>query len=520
MISTRTASAILAATVTVISLLAIRHSRRKRLSKTAENDAENESSVVGTAGFRRLISSDLDIKSAYDQVLLPVIQKYGYAKFWFGSYAYVFSDPEVTRYMLTHIDEYPKNQKPPNPNSLAAVFFGKEHIVNANGMAWRRLRRILSPPFRKPFSSETFSTMTQEMIDQWNQSMQGEGKVTVKVHSWMQRLTLDVLGRALLGFDFKAISDHPSPAVALYHSVFGGKPPSYIYFLFPFLDRWYNPFRYRAWRDMYALKDTFIKIIRERKREFAEAGGSLEENRKNMDLLSLMVQAASIEDEEMSQDEEGLTEEEILANFNILYLAGHDTTATSLVAEIFYLAKYPEYQQKLLDELNTAIPDPNQVPLMTDKLPLMDAFIRESMRISPAVGYLVPRTVEKEMTVNLPNSSESKQMTLPKGSRIFISIIGLHYNSKIFADPDVFRPERFLKHAETDEMNRFFGFGGGSRICLGMNFSLQEQRIVLSMLLRNFTWAFPEGTTPPEKLIMHGFVLSRPDEIEIQFMKR
>ena len=130
---------------------------------------------------------------------------------------------------------------------------------------------------------------------------------------------------------------------------------------------------------------------------------------------------------------------------------------------MYFLAKYPEWQQKLLNELNSVTPD--RVPKMSDALPWMDAFIKESMRMAPPVGILPNRVTAEDVIVPIPGNHLKKELVLKKGTRVMMSIYGLQYNPRSFSNPNQFDPERFIRQPEQDNSTRFYGFGGGIRIC-------------------------------------------------------
>ena len=75
---------------------------------------------------------------------------------------------------------------------------------------------------------------------------------------------------------------------------------------------------------------------------------------------------------------------------------------------------------------------------------------------------------------------------IPKGSEISIDIYNLHHNPAVWNDPYKFDPERFAPGGEADNQQgvAWNPFSNGSRQCIGMAFSLAEQRVVLSMLCK------------------------------------
>ena len=106
---------------------------------------------------------------------------------------------------------------------------------------------------------------------------------------------------------------------------------------FPWLDRWWNPFRYQKWKAFWELQDLFRQIARQKREEYLKHRDELQETeKKHRDILSLLVEA-SLEDDGETKP---LSEEEVLQNIATFFLAGHDTTATSLTAEMYFLAKH------------------------------------------------------------------------------------------------------------------------------------------------------------------------------------
>ena len=79
---------------------------------------------------------------------------------------------------------------------------------------------------------------------------------------------------------------------------------------------------------------------------------------------------------------------------------------------------------------------------------------------------------------------------IPKGTRIAVDIYDVHHNPTVWEDPEEFRPERFLPGGEAEENAKlgwpWVAFGGGARQCIGMNYALDEQRVLLAMLCKAF----------------------------------
>lgn len=100
----------------------------------------------------------------------------------------------------------------------------------------------------------------------------------------------------------------------------------------------------------------------------------------------------------------------------------------------------------------------------------------------PPIGSSLLRVAAKDTELN--------GVFIPKGTRLGIDVYETHHNPRFWKDPDVFNPDRFADGGEASEKSASDGyfwvpFGNGSRQCLGMNFSLVEQSVLLP-LLRKF----------------------------------
>ncbi|PQE15837.1 benzoate 4-monooxygenase cytochrome P450 protein [Rutstroemia sp. NJR-2017a BBW] len=160
--------------------------------------------------------------------------------------------------------------------------------------------------------------------------------------------------------------------------------------------------------------------------------------------------------------------------------AGGDTTAAIMRAVTYHLAKHPKAYEGLISELDSAnLALPAQWKDIRN-LPYLDAVIRESMRISPGISMIFERVVPHG-GFTFPDGR-----FIPAGTVVGISPAVTNHDYKIFGhDADSFNPDRWLRRAEESE-EEFdtrrrqmlsvvdFGFGAGSRICMGRNLAMLE----------------------------------------------
>jgi cytochrome P450 len=146
------------------------------------------------------------------------------------------------------------------------------------------------------------------------------------------------------------------------------------------------------------------------------------------------------------------------------------------------LAKFSEYQDRARKEAIEAIGDDGTIPSLAKlkNLPFIDNCIKEALRICPSVAQLPSRYVASDFRT-------AEGYFIPKGSRAMLNIYALHHNKKYWGDDvEQFRPERFDEFANGKKLDPWLWmpFSFGSRSCIGQQFSMIEQHVVLTMLCK------------------------------------
>jgi cytochrome P450 len=203
----------------------------------------------------------------------------------------------------------------------------------------------------------------------------------------------------------------------------------------------------------------------------AELRGLIRERRERpddrTDVLSLLIRA---------HDEDGtaLTEDELVGQANVLFIAGHETMAHTLSWTLFLLARHPAVAGALREELAGGLGGSPPTVEQLARLPLLDAVVKESMRLLPATPFLFLRVAQADVQVG--------RYTLPRGAHLVPSPLVTHRDPAVFANPDRFQPGRWLDGL-TPAPYQYLPFGAGPRMCIGAGFAAQALRVVLATLL-------------------------------------
>lgn len=181
-----------------------------------------------------------------------------------------------------------------------------------------------------------------------------------------------------------------------------------------------------------------------------------------------------------SGGDKGYSNAELREETLVIVLAGTDTSAVGIAFVTIMLAKYPDIQEKIYQELQEVFGDSDRL-LTVDDLPhlkYLEAVIKETLRLYPPVPFIA-RRIDKDVT--LPSG-----ITLVEGCGLFVSIWSMHRNPRYWGDDvEEFRPERFidtpLKHPVA-----YIPFSHGPRNCLGYQYAMMSMKTALATLLRQY----------------------------------
>jgi cytochrome P450 family 117 subfamily A len=156
-------------------------------------------------------------------------------------------------------------------------------------------------------------------------------------------------------------------------------------------------------------------------------------------------------------DEQPLTDRELLDNLRLLILGGHETISSTLAWTLLYLAHQPELWDALMEEAKRAERIPES-PEEARAFPFAEALFRETVRMHPAFGSLTRKSVAP---------FELYGKTLPVGVLVAVDLWGISHDEGVFPEPMTFRPARWLGRSANPSALEICQFGAGPHFCLG-----------------------------------------------------
>ncbi|KAH9621547.1 hypothetical protein KSS87_022682, partial [Heliosperma pusillum] len=166
-----------------------------------------------------------------------------------------------------------------------------------------------------------------------------------------------------------------------------------------------------------------------------------------------------------------------------LLAAGTDTTSTTLEWAMTELVHNPEKMKKAQEELQEIVGKGNELEESDiSQLPYLQAIIKETLRLHPAVPFLLPRKVDLDVKLF--------EFTVPKNAQVLVNVWAIGRDPDIWQNPYSFEPERFLG-TQIDVKGHDFElipFGAGRRICPGLPLALRMLHLMLGSLIHGFDW--------------------------------
>ena len=406
------------------------------------------------------------ILQGIEQMNTPAHKHVHLAKTWIGPVPMIhINHPDVLAQLL-------KEPKSEIIYSVLEPWLGRGLLIE-QGDKWFRNRRLLTPAFHYEILKgyvPVYNSCVSVLLEKWSKSaMRGE---SVKLFDNLCSMSLDVILQC--SFSFKSgcqTAEVKHPYVTACSQLVRQctdrlmNPLNLIDWLY-----WLTPHGQKTRQLCNLVHDHAEKVISERKLALKSSSNGA---RKYLDFLDILLTAKD-------DDGKGMTDLEIRNEVDTFMFEGHDTTTSATSFTLYCLAKYPEHQDKVREEVRNVLMGRECLEYDDLKeLKYTTWCIKEAMRLYPPVFYFFRRTTEE---IELNNH------LIPKDITIAVETILMHHNDSIWENPEEydplrFQPANFEKHGPYD----YIPFSAGNRNCIGQNFAMNEMRVVVGMILNCFS---------------------------------
>jgi len=393
-----------------------------------------------------------------------------------------FTHPEQVQEIL--IKQAKKMVKPRRVKEVFGKWDG-EGLLLSDGELWVRQRRLVQQAFhprRVEAYGQEMSRLTGQMLSRWQD--RGEIDVVEEMHG----LTLDIVCRTLFGF---TAEDH----AGIRETVQSLQDEALVEFgrLIPLPD-WLPIPSKRRLRAAIGYMNRLLDGIIEQRRASREDHG---------DLLSMLLLSVDHEG-----DGHGMSNQQARDEAMTLLLAGHETTATSLVWTLYLLARHPEIQERAAQSVAAALGDRAPTAADVPRLTEVDLILKEAMRLYPAV-YFTAREAAEDVEIG--------GWAIPRGSQIHLLPYAMYHDARWYDDPEEFLPARFApENVDRIPSCAYIPFGAGPRVCIGKAMAMMEATLVVAAILQRYRLSLARGQAEPHAIAQVSLHPDGPVRLAIQ----
>ena len=381
------------------------------------------------------------------------------------SFVMVNAPEYVQRILLDHSANYDQDNL---LYRLTRPVFRTGIVTSIGGEPWRRQRRLMQPCFHRPNVAAFAVNMSDEtarMLDRWRKTtVAGQPR---EISGDMGNLALRIVTRTLFGADVGESTEKLEADFTEINRIFGD------YFRFPFPPMSFPTPAHRRLRQLVRNIDGFIAdLVAKRAADGTDHG----------DLFSILASAVDAE------TGEPMTATQLQHEVLNIMVGGYETTTYSLAWLLYLVARHPEVQQRVRDEVDAVLGD--RAPTADDlaSLPYVKQVVDETLRVSPAAWQTMRHAVDRDVIGGYD---------VPAGASIYVNLLTLHRHPSYWPDPARFDPDRFSPAVSAQRpRNAYIPFGIGPRACLGKSFALTELQIVLAMVAQQFDLVIPPAQEP------------------------
>ncbi|EMO2784006.1 TPA: cytochrome P450 [Campylobacter jejuni] len=400
---------------------------------------------------------------------------------------YVINDTkEVKRMMVDEVREFPKSAF---LHELLSPLLG-ESIFTTNGEVWKKQRELLCPSFEMTRINKVFNLMSEAVADMMDRFSKYPNHAVIEVDEAMTFITADVIFRTIMS---SKLDEEKGKKILNAFVTFQEQSV------------------HTAMRRMFCFPKWLSYVLGDRKR--AKAGDvirqvlsdiikpryDMADNAEFEDILGSLLLVVD------ADTNKRFSFEEILDQVAMLFLAGHETTASSLTWTLYLLSLYPKEQEKAYEEITQVLQGGAIEISHLRQFKYLTNIFKESLRLYPPVGFFA-REAKKDTQV--------RDKLIKKGSGVVIAPWLIHRHEEFWTNPHGFNPSRFEGEYKKDA---YLPFGVGERICIGQGFAMQEAILILANILKTYKLELEEGFVPD---VVGRLTVRSANGMRIKFSKR
>lgn len=380
--------------------------------------------------------------------------------------SYLVNDPDLIKEVLVkNPDAFPKSDR---IGAGLAPLLGNS-VFLTNGETWKRQRRIIDPAFAGGRLRDTFPAIRDAAQAGVERLAAQADRSPQEIEAVTSHIAADVIFRALFSLP---IEDETAREVFDAFQAFQRSQPILNLAAFVRGPSWMPRFFGAETRATASkIRALIAKLTKDRLALIANGDAPDD----------LATKILTTKDPETG---ETFTQDEMVDQVAIFFLAGHETSAAAMAWALYLLALYPEWQDRLAQEAREF--DGSFANLSA--LAVTRDVFRETLRLYPSVPMMVREAAQPRIFRNRP---------LKTGAQVVVSPWHLHRHERFWDNPDGFDPSRWeTENGKRCTRDAYLPFSAGPRICPGAGFALIEGATILAALVKSYRFEVIEGRDP------------------------
>ncbi len=356
-------------------------------------------------------------------------------------------------------------------------------LLTSNGSYWRQQRKLIQPSFYKKKLEIVALIIRRVILDEISSI---ETDHAFDVYDFTTDLAFKVVAKSLFGYTSDVVT-----MKRMQHIIEKIQSDFMLEMRLPFL-RWWREIsgkRKETKRLSVELQELINKVIESRRNS----------NETYDDLLNILLHSTY-------EDGNSMTNDQLIDEILILFVAGHETTSSALTFTLALLGKHSMIQEKVLNEVNNFSDKANNLMGLFEEATFTKQCIDESMRLFPP-AYFTDRMAIEDDTYG--------DLSIKKDQEFLISFFEIHRDPQLWEDAEEFKPERFTKDKLKNYSGIYYPFGAGSRMCVGSNFAIYEMLVTITEIIKQF-----EITTVNDQIDYKPLITLRPVNVILKFKSR
>ncbi|XP_023235469.1 cytochrome P450 3A6-like isoform X2 [Centruroides sculpturatus] len=439
------------------------------------------------------------------EVLLQ--QKYGpiYGVF-LGSVPFlIVADPELLKIIQVKKAQIFNKRNPIVPGVGIPVKLVTESVVFMIGSKWKHNRDAVTPSYTTSKLKMLAAVVNRSFDKSWKDMREmTKNGVKFDMREFLSSSVADMTFQSAFGI---VVNDQKKLVQSLNYSFDTDftNPINFLSVCFPEISNFLHLLRNFTHKIRHFFSFSSTLFVLEMCKKVISTRLSLEKN-SYPDVLQLLINASSLKNVELSEENEKsekvvvhseykLSYKDCLSNCFYTAVAKFDTIRSAVTFSTYCIAKYPEVQDKIREEISKYNKKEESIDYTAiSKMTYLDQVLSEVLRLFPPAASFVNRIAEEDLKYN--------DILIPKGMTVYAPLYGLHRNPAYWSDPDEFKPERFQ---DKSSINPYIyqPFGIGLRHCAGM----RPAQLICKLLLANLVKNFKFSLAPETKEIEPHFTL-------------